>query len=249
MPLMAQQDIDTIKYTQWNTPKFTYQSLVAPAVLVGYGVIGIESDQLKFFNTQIREEMEENHGSETIGVDDFSQYAPGLAVYGLNLVGIQGKHNFKDRTVILATSYLIMSSTVLSLKSITHIQRPDGSAFNSFPSGHTATAFMGAEFLYQEYKDVSPWYGITGYAVAAGTGYLRMYNKRHWLTDIAAGAGIGIVSTKIAYWLYPTVHRWFYKKETSAFDMEEEANPKRSQTMVMPFYNGQQAGLALSITF
>jgi membrane-associated phospholipid phosphatase len=56
---------------------------------------------------------------------------------------------------------------------------------------------------WQEYKDVSIWYGISGYVVATGTGFFRMYNDRHWLTDVAAGAGIGILCTKTAYWLYP----------------------------------------------
>lgn len=92
----------------------------------------------------------------------------------------------RDRSVILVTSYAIMATTVLGLKSISHVERPDGSSNNSFPSGHTATAFMGAEFLYQEYKDKSIWYGIAGYAVATGTGLFRIYNNRHWLTDVAA---------------------------------------------------------------
>ena len=42
------------------------------------------------------------------------------------MVGIKGKHNFKERTIILGTSYLIMSASVLSLKSITKVERPDG---------------------------------------------------------------------------------------------------------------------------
>jgi membrane-associated phospholipid phosphatase len=52
------------------------------------------------------------------------------------------------------------------------------------------------------YKDVSIWYGISGYIIASGTGVLRIYNNRHWLTDVAAGAGM-ILCTKTAYWLYP----------------------------------------------
>ena len=138
--------------------KFRYSSLIIPAALISYGVIGIESDLIKEGNLEIKEEVNENIDRK-ITIDDFSQYAPTLAVYGLNAVGIKGKNNFRDRTVILATSFAIMSTTVLSLKNITKIERPDGSTKNSFPSGHTATSFMGAEFLMQEYKDVSIWYG------------------------------------------------------------------------------------------
>jgi membrane-associated phospholipid phosphatase len=88
-----------------------------------------------------------------------SQYLP-ATVYGLNAMGIKGKSNFKDRTPNFS-DFLSLAATTLPLKNITHVQRPDGSSFNSFPSGHTATAF--AEFLWQEYKDVSIWYGISGY--------------------------------------------------------------------------------------
>jgi membrane-associated phospholipid phosphatase len=44
------------------------------------------------------------------------------------------------------------------------------------------------------------------YAVATGTGILRMYNNKHWLGDVAAGAGIGILSTTLSYWLYDKIH-------------------------------------------
>jgi hypothetical protein len=96
---------------------------------------------------------------------------------------------------------------------------------------------MGAEFLYQEYKDVSIWYGVAGYVVATGTGLFRMYNHRHWLTDVAAGAGIGILSTKIAYWIYPLIKRRIFK------------NKENTNGIVMPFYNRREYGLGLTITF
>lgn len=112
----------------------------------------------------------------------------------------------------MATSYLLVSGTVLGLKSVTNVERPDGSSNNSFPSGHTATAFAGAEFLWQEYKDQSIWYGIAGYVVATGTGLFRIYNDRHWLTDVAAGAGIGILCTKTAYWFSRVFKKCCLKK-------------------------------------
>jgi hypothetical protein len=225
---------DTIKKKQNIT--FNYKSLIIPTTLIGYGIIGIESDGLKLFNSEIKEELNENiDGRFTI--DDFSQYAPFLSVYGLNALGIKGKNNFKDRTIILGTAYLIMGTTVNGMKKLTAIERPDGSSKTSFPSGHTATAFMGAEFLYQEYKDVSIWYGISGYLVATGTGFFRMYNDRHWFTDVVTGAGIGILSTKIAYWIHPFVKKTLFKDK------------KEIDGLVMPFYNGKEYGLGLSMSF
>ncbi len=104
-----------------------------------------------------------------------------------------------------------MGISVNSIKSTGNVIRPDGSSNNSFPSGHTAISFVGAEFLWQEYKDVSIWYGISGYLIASGTGFFRMYNNRHWLTDVSMGAGIGILSTKIAYWTLPYVDNKLFK--------------------------------------
>lgn len=217
--------------------KFNYKQLIIPGVLIGYGFIGLESDQLKSFNTQIRDEVKEDIDNK-ITIDDFSQYAPAASVYALNAIGIEGKNNLKDRSIILATSYLIMSTTVFSLKHITKVERPDGTSNNSFPSGHTANAFAGAEFLWQEYKDKSIWYGISGYIVATGTGLFRMYNNRHWLTDVAAGAGIGILSTKAAYWLFP------YVKNTIFPSKENKVT-----SMIMPFYNGKQMGAGMVVQF
>lgn len=211
--------------------------LIIPVLLIGYGAIGIDNHPLQNLDRAICEEFTE-HVDERAVIDNYSQYAPSLAVYALNICGVKGKNNLRDRTVILATSYLLMTSTVNFLKSVSDVTRPDGSSNNSFPSGHTATAFLGAEFLWQEYKDVSIWYGVGGYAVAAGTGFYRMYNNRHWLTDVAAGAGIGILSTKAAYWVNPYITRKLFKKHDNL-----------SSAIFYPFYNGKHTGLGLALNF
>ncbi|MDG3581024.1 phosphatase PAP2 family protein [Galbibacter pacificus] len=198
--------------------EFNYKALIIPSVMIGYGLIATESHSLIDINNGIKEEVTE-HIDEKFTVDDISQYVPAIAVYGLNMFGVKGKHNLKDRSIVLATSYLIMSSSILGLKTITRVERPDGSSRNSFPSGHTATAFVGAEFLWQEYKDVSIWYGLAGYAVATGTGFFRIYNDRHWFSDVVAGAGIGILSTKIAYWITPFIEKKCLKSGTKRINM------------------------------
>lgn len=233
--LNAQEIIkrDSLFVDKKENLKFTYKQLIIPTVLIGYGVIGLENDDLKDLNLGIRDEVTDDIDSK-ITIDDYSQYAPALSVYALNLCGIKGKNNLRDRSIILGTSYLLMSGTVIGLKSLTKVERPDGSNFDSFPSGHTATAFAGAEFLWQEYKDVSVWYGISGYIVATGTGFFRIYNNKHWLTDVAAGAGIGILSTKVAYWIFPYVDKHIFKSKKNI-----------NSGMVTPFYNGKQMGLGM----
>lgn len=216
--------------------QFKYKSLIIPSVLIGYGVVGLTSPTLKDINTSAKNDLR-GYDDMKLNIDDFSQYSPFLSVYALNAVGIQGKNNFKDRTIVLGTAYIIMGGSVSILKKTTKVTRPDGSSSTSFPSGHTATAFMGAEFLYQEYKDVSVWYGITGYVVAAGTGLFRIYNEKHWLTDVATGAGIGILSTKIAYWIHPLIKKTIFKEKD------------KTNGIVMPFYNGRACGLGFSMTF
>lgn len=216
--------------------KFKYEALIIPSALIGYGVVGLESHTLKDINSDTKNEINE-HIDKKFTIDDFSQYSAFLSVYALNAAGVKGKNNFKDRTIILASAYLIMGTTVNVIKMTGNEMRPDGTSNNSFPSGHTATAFMGAEFLYQEYKDVSVWYGISGYLVAAGTGFFRMYNDRHWFSDVAAGAGIGILSTKIAYWLHPVISKKIFKKK-------ENLNG-----MILPVYNGREYGLAMAVSF
>jgi hypothetical protein len=224
--------LDSLK----ENTKFKYESLILPSALLGYGIIGLESPALKSVNASTQEEVKE-HIDTRLTIDNFSQYAPFLAVYGLNAAGIKGKNSFKDRTIILAGAYLTMGLTVNILKNTTRVERPDGSSTNSFPSGHTATAFMGAEFLYQEYKDISVWYGLSGYLVAAGTGLFRVYNNRHWLTDIAAGAGIGILSTKVAYWTYPLINKGKVKSK------------QYNSAFVMPYYGDQEIGIRSAMVF
>ena len=221
-----------------NTHDLKLKQFIAPTVCLGVGILSIGSDWLNHQNHEINEELREGIDSK-FSIDDYSQYVPALSVYGLNLCGIKGVHDFKDRSMILAMSYLTMGIVANTMKHTIKEMRPDGTTNNSFPSGHTAMAFMGAEFLYQEYRNVSPWIGVAGYAVAAGTGFFRMYNNRHWLNDILAGAGIGILSTKFSYWLYPKIFK----------NADCQKKKHSMQFVAMPYYDGSGAGCAGLVRF
>ncbi|MBE7173022.1 MAG: phosphatase PAP2 family protein [Williamsia sp.] len=205
--------------------------------MVAYGVIGLRSHRLQAANEEVQEELWAENPHKLFHVDNYLQWAPAVAVYGLNLAGIKGKHNFKERTIIYGISTILMSSTIFEVKRVSKERRPDGSDLYSFPSGHTANAFATAEFMRQEYKDVSVWYGIGGYAAATLTGYLRMYNNKHWLSDVMAGAGIGIISTNAAYLIYPTIKKIFSQKD------------RISSTIILPAYQHGTLSIGAIHTF
>lgn len=226
---------DTIYIDKKKSVK--YESLIVPTILISYGIIGLENKGIKSVNEDIHQQIS-NQNFRNSNIDEFTQYIPTLSVYGLNALGINGKNNFKDRTIILATATLIMTSTTLGLKSIAKVDRPNLGSNDSFPSGHVAKAFMGAEYLYQEYRDVSLWYGISAYVVAAGTGALRIYNDEHWLTDVVTGVGIGILSTKVAYWLKPFIDHKILK-----------SNKKNISSTIFPSYDGENIIVGMFVSF
>ncbi|PSL43391.1 membrane-associated phospholipid phosphatase [Chitinophaga niastensis] len=216
--------------------------IAIPAAMIGYGFIALNNPSLRDLNHSTSAEIKEDHPGFSAHIDNYLQYSPVAAVYILNAAGVHGKHNLVDRTIILGISAVLTAGSVEAVKNWSHEQRPDGSDYLSFPSGHTATAFASAEFMRQEYKDVSIWYGVGGYAAAVATGALRMYNNKHWLSDVVAGAGFGILSTKAAYWMYPWVQRKVVNKI-----FKEKSNSGTS--MIMPYYNSQFRSAGLSLVF
>lgn len=215
-----------------NSPWVFVKSSIIPAVSIAYGVMTIENHSFQQVDYNIRAALRPANASSHATIDNYLQFAPAAAVYALNSFGIKGKNNFRDRTIILAIAAILEQSTVRTLKSITHQVRPDGSNFRSFPSGHTSNAFAGAELLNQEYKHISPWYGISGYVVAVLTGGLRIYNNKHWFSDVVAGAGIGILSTHVAYRIYP----WLDSKVL---------RHKRSPFVILPNFQSGSVGFAM----
>jgi membrane-associated phospholipid phosphatase len=229
--------IDWDRQLSWKKP-FPVQSIIIPAAMIGYGITAIHNGTLRGINGEVKEQIWEDNPHKRFPLDNYLMFGPTVAVYALNAAGIHGRDNFKDRTMILLMANVFANGAVFSVKNWSHELRPDGSDYQSFPSGHTAEAFAGAEFMRMEYKDVSPWYGVAGYAMATATGMLRMYNDKHWMSDVVAGAGVGIASTRLAYWLYPKMQHLFGK-----------GGKKETANILMPSYSNGSVGLVFARRF
>ena len=177
--------------------RFPLRSFIVPATLTGVGTALIGHPSREPFD---------NHGHVS-SADDYLRFGPyGLRV-ALQLAGVKPAVKLGDEIAVTVLSNVIMGGVTEGLKRTINSTRPDGSDRRSFPSGHTAVAFTGAELLHQAYKHKSPWISIAGYAMASATAVLRVANEKHHWSDVLAGAGIGIASVKITYAVYPIIKR------------------------------------------
>ena len=155
--------------------------------------VNAKADQGGKRNTQLLTEFK-------TGIDDYTQYFGPAMVVGLKLGGYEGRSDWPRLLASAGMSYVLMAAFVNGIKYTAKEMRPDGSTANSWPSGHTATAFVGASLLHKEYGLTrSPWWSVAGYGVATATGVMRVLNNRHWISDVMSGAGIGIMSTELGY--------------------------------------------------
>lgn len=137
----------------------------------------------------------ENH------VDNYLQYSPAVAMLALKAAGVESRSSWKKMLAADAFTVALVTAVTRAIKPVAKEERPDGSNRHSFPSGHTATAFMCATMLEKEYGHLSPWVGFGAYTAATVTGVMRMMNNKHWMSDILAGAGMGVMGTEFGYWL------------------------------------------------
>lgn len=110
-------------------------------------------------------------------------------------------HNWPRFIVNTGASVVVAFGAKTALKAMVKEERPDHSDNKSFPSGHAAIAFAAARSIDKEFRKESIWIPIAGYAAATAIGIERIANKHHHWYDVVAGAGIGIGSAELTWWL------------------------------------------------
>lgn len=196
---------------RFSSSRFYQMTYIGVPLVVGGLIVKSEDDHFRSLRNDYLPRFSRH-------ADDYMQYAPAAIMLGMKAAGIQSRSSWGRMIVSDAFSAILMGSVVNTLKRTTNAERPDGSNRHSFPSGHTATAFMTATMLNKEYGHKSPWIGVGAYSMATATGLMRMANNKHWLSDVLTGAGIGILTTELGYYLADLI---FKEKGIDSFANED----------------------------
>ncbi len=190
------------QFIKFESQEFSYEkdyltNRVLPVSLITVGVLLSTSTLEKSLQKNIRNAVGNDFYS---GIDDYTRYAPVVQMYAADVLGVPSRNHWFDQTKNLILSSIISNGVTTLLKKEVHKYRPGGSDHaNSFPSGHTTTAFTTATVLFEEFKNTNPILAYSGYLFAITTGSLRLVNNMHYLSDVLVGAGIGILATKLVY--------------------------------------------------
>lgn len=187
------------------------KNFLIPAGFICYGIIAQGSPALNKFDENIKTSLKSD---SKVKMDDYLWMAPISSLYILNLSGIKGKSSIGYMTLKGSMSALLANGFTRIIKNTADKERPDKSDRLSFSSGHTANAFMAAEIVHQEFGHRSVFYSIGAYSIASTVAYLRIRNNKHWFSDVVAGAGVGLISTKLSYWVYPKLSNKFRSEKT-----------------------------------
>ena len=144
------------------------------------------------------------------GQDYVPAVTPLAIAWSLKAAGVESRSQLPRMATANALAVGLTVGLGQGLKHTVSERRPDGTDSQSFPSGHTALAFMSATVLHREYGHLSPWISVGAYASATTTELLRVHHNRHYMNDVFVGAGIGVTATHLAYFLTDQIYKGRY---------------------------------------
>ena len=191
-------------------------AFIIPGTFLVYGGLKPFVNGIRTLDDTIYSNIKTNHPNFHTNAEDYLMWTPSASVYLLDAFKVKTRHTFKEHLIIDAGSIVITGGVGYAMRLISRHITAYTTHDTKFPSGHTANAFRGAEILHQELKYNNKLVSYSGYIIATSVGILRLYNKDHLFTEVLAGAGLGILSTKLTYWIFDKVK---YKNERNAVNI------------------------------
>lgn len=177
-------------------------AIIIPTTFLLYGLLKPAINGIQNIDNNIKADVLKKYPTFHTNADDYLMWSPSAALYVLEAFNVKTKHKFKEKLILEGGSLLVTAGAGFVLRKITGNMEVYNKQGTKFPSGHTANAFRAAEIFHQEIKDKNKLLSYAGYVAATSVGTLRILNKNHLLTEVLAGAGLGILSTKLTYWLF-----------------------------------------------
>ncbi|RNI26016.1 phosphatase PAP2 family protein [Rufibacter latericius] len=175
-----------------------FRATIIPTILIAYGLTTIKDNGI-YSSYDAKRDIQKHFPNFRTKIDNPLLIAPYVELAAANLFNIKSNHDFLNTSILILKAEAIFAVTVFGIKQVSNQERPNGENKESMPSGHTAQAFLAASILNSELKHKSPWYGIGAYTIATSVGAFRMLNNKHWQSDVFVGAGIGMLSSHLAY--------------------------------------------------
>ena len=191
-------------------PYLKPSGLIVPAALLIYGGLKPVINGIPKLDDRIWTHMQNYYPDFHTNAADYLMWVPSASVYAMHAFHVKTQHTFKEHLILDVGSVLVTGGLGFGMRQISKHIETYTTHNTEFPSGHAANAFRGAEIVHQELKYSHPVLSYTGYVVATGVGLLRIYNKDHLLSEVLAGAGLGILSTKLTYWVFGKVKEKSY---------------------------------------
>lgn len=184
------------------------------------GSVAVAGVTLYAFDDEIRQIFQNNQNNR---LDFASKYIfepwgsglyPAVLFGGYYIYGLAAKDTRARKIALGGTQAFIMAAfSSQLLKHVFHRHRPDqdsppnpylwegpftGWNYTSLPSGHTTAAFAIASMMSKVYND-KIWVGVLSYSLATGVGLSRIYDNKHWASDVLIGAALGYAIGQSVY--------------------------------------------------
>ena len=222
--------MDTLK-TNKKKSSFLRKAAFPTGLILGGSLLS-DSNLEKDFQSFVRRQTGDDF---LYRIDDYTRYVPLAELAIAKVAGVKSKNHWFDQSKNLFIAGYATDWITFKLKKAIFKRRPTGRQSNSFPSGHTSFAFMGASVLRHEYQDTSPFLAYSGYLFASTTGGFRIANNEHYISDVLVGAGIAMLITELVYYFDPLIPWNPFKKS--------------KQVTLFPSIDDERYGFAFSMQF